>query len=284
MSSVDEKKGIDPANTRKNKLEGVEAWSITREVRQLQERLDTENSRPKKLGVTWQDLTVKGVSNEALFNENVLSQFVPFGKGSKNTPNKTIIDSSFGCVKPGEMLLVLGRPGAGCTSLLSILSNRRLGYAQIDGTVSFGAMSSDEAADYRGQIVMNTEEEIFFPALTVGNTIDFAMRLNVPHHLPSGVKNAEEYAQVNEEFMLKAMGIEHTRGTKVGDAYTRGVSGGERKRVSIVECLSTRGSVFCWDNSVRLSSISSGTVTENITRLEDLTPVRHWSSQKLCGP
>jgi ABC-type multidrug transport system ATPase subunit len=51
-----------------------------------------------------------------------------------------------------EMLLVLGNPGAGCTSLLNILSNHRLGYAEIDGDVSFGSMSSDEAKAYRGQI------------------------------------------------------------------------------------------------------------------------------------
>ncbi|KAG5933400.1 hypothetical protein E4U59_006897 [Claviceps monticola] len=36
-----------------------------------------------------------------------------------------------------------------------------------------------------------------------------------------------------------------------GDAFMRGVSGGERKRVSIIECLASRGSVFCWDNSTR---------------------------------
>jgi ABC-type multidrug transport system ATPase subunit len=50
------------------------------------------------------------------------------------------------------MLLVLGNPGAGCTSLLNILSNHRLGYAEIEGDVHFGSMSSDEAKAYRGQI------------------------------------------------------------------------------------------------------------------------------------
>jgi ATP-binding cassette subfamily G (WHITE) protein 2 (SNQ2) len=52
------------------------------------------------------------------------------------------------------MLLVLGNPGAGCTTLLNILSNRCLGYAKIDGEVLFGSMSSEEAKSYRGQIVM----------------------------------------------------------------------------------------------------------------------------------
>jgi ABC-type nitrate/sulfonate/bicarbonate transport system ATPase subunit len=248
-SGVTDEKDTDSLTP--ERLRDVETWPITRDVRQLDARLYPDGSRRGNLGVTWQDLTVKGVSNDAMFNENVLSQFNPFGKSGKSVPDKTIIDSSSGCVKPGEMLLVLGRPGAGCTSLLSILANRRLGYSKVEGQVSFGSMSHKEAEQYRGQIVMNTEEEIFFPALTVKDTIDFATRLKVPHTLPSGVKDASEYAQINEDFFLKAMGIEHTKDTKVGDAYIRGVSGGERKRVSIVECLATRGSVFCWDNSVR---------------------------------
>lgn len=37
----------------------------------------------------------------------------------------------------------------------------------------------------------------------------------------------------------------------VGDEYVRGVSGGERKRVSITEMLATKPTVVCWDNSTR---------------------------------
>ena len=52
------------------------------------------------------------------------------------------------------MLLVLGNPGAGCTTLLNILSNRRLGFAEISGDVSFGSMTSEEAKNYRSEIIM----------------------------------------------------------------------------------------------------------------------------------
>ncbi|KAL0260144.1 hypothetical protein SLS55_005890 [Diplodia seriata] len=226
-------------------------WHMEQEVRELQQRDEADGGKQRKLGVTWQNLTVKGVSSDATFNENVLSQFNPIGKGNKNVPMKTIIDNSHGCVKPGEMLLVLGRPGAGCTSLLSLLSNRRLGYAEITGDVKFGSMDHKAAKDYRGQIVMNTEEEIFFPALSVAQTMDFATRMKVPFHMPPEVGSAEEYARINRDFLLKSMGITHTEDTKVGNEFIRGVSGGERKRVSIIECLATRGSVFCWDNSTR---------------------------------
>jgi ABC-type multidrug transport system ATPase subunit len=81
--------------------------------------------------------------------------------------------------------------------------------------------------------------------------MDFASRLKVPFHLPNGVNSHEELRVQSRDFLLKSMGIEHTIDTKVGDAFIRGVSGGERKRVSIIETLATQGSVFCWDNSTR---------------------------------
>ncbi|KAJ5196121.1 ABC multidrug transporter [Penicillium cf. viridicatum] len=128
----------------------ISQWPITPDILQIRQGNETNGGKSKKLGVIWQNLTVKGISSDALYNENVLSQFNPFGKGSKSLPLRTIIDNSSGCVKPGEMLLVLGNPGAGCTTLLSVLSNHRNGFAEITGDVSFGSMTSQEAKQYRG--------------------------------------------------------------------------------------------------------------------------------------
>jgi ABC-type lipoprotein export system ATPase subunit len=229
-------------------------WHLKPTVEGFQER-DLSSGLPRReLGVTWESLTVEAVSADAAIHENVASQFnIPrlIKEGRKKVPMKTILENSHGCVKPGEMLLVLGRPGSGCTTLLNMLANKRRGYASVSGDVFYGSMTAEEATRYRGQIVMNTEEELFFPSLTVGQTMDFATRLNVPFHLPNGAKNGEGYRIEERDFLLKSMGIEHTSSTKVGDAFVRGVSGGERKRVSIIECLASKGSVFCWDNSTR---------------------------------
>lgn len=229
---------------------GINKWHMSSDLQQEKERNVEVGLIPKRLGVSWNNLTIKGVGSNAAFNENVLSQLNPFHKTNKGEL-KTIVDKSHGTVKPGQMLLVLGRPGAGCTSLLSVLANNRRGFEEVTGDVSFGIMSPDDAKQYNGEIIMNTEEEIFFPNLSVEDTIDFAARMKVPYRLPEGIKSPEEHAQFNKEFLLRSVGISHTIKTKVGDAFIRGVSGGERKRVSIIEALASRGSVFCWDNSTR---------------------------------
>jgi ABC-type multidrug transport system ATPase subunit len=247
-----------------------EPCHMTEEVHQQNERDLEAGQKARKLGVTWQNLTVKGISSDATFNENVISQFYPFHRDGKAKPLKTIIDNSSGCVKPGEMLLVLGRPGSGCTTLLSVLSNNRLGYEEITGKVSFGSMKAEEAKSYRGQIIMNTEEEIFYPTLTVEDTINFAARNKVPRRLPPGTTR-QQYIQDTKDFLLRLAGISHTAHTKVGDAFTRGVSGGERKRVSILECLTTRASVFCWDNSTR--GLDASTALEWIKAMRVMTDV-----------
>jgi len=98
-------------------------WKLMPEVKEVRAQDMIDKIKSRRLGVTWRDLTVKGVGADAAINENVLSQFNIFTKirgGRQKAPLKTIIDSSHGCVKPGEMLLVLGRPGSGCTSLMKV--------------------------------------------------------------------------------------------------------------------------------------------------------------------
>lgn len=210
-------------------------------------------SSGRRLGVTWKNLTVEARTADTAIHENILSQFhIPkLIQSSRHKPElRAILDNSSGCVKPGEMLLVLGRPGSGCTTLLNILANHRRGYEVVRGDVHYGSMTATEAEQYRGQIVMNTEEEIFFPSLTVGQTMDFATSMKTPAVLPEGY-TPEQLRKETRDGLLESQGITHTMHTKVGNEFIRGVSGGERKRVSIVETLATRASVFCWDNSTR---------------------------------
>lgn len=234
-------------------------WVHAPKVQRLREREIEAGLKNRELGVTWRNLNVEVPAADSAINHNGISQF-DFMHHVRtlrhNTPQKKILVNSHGCVKPGEMLLVLGRPGSGCTTLLKLLANRRGGYT-VNGDVHFGTMDHKEAEPYRGQIVMNTEEEIFYPTLTVGDTMDFATKNKVLFNRPSDLPTAKDYRMDMKEFLLESLGISHTANTKVGNEYVRGVSGGERKRVSIIECMASRGSIACWDNSTRGLDASS---------------------------
>lgn len=80
--------------------------------------------------------------------------------------------------------------------------------------------------------------------LTVWQTLKFALTNKTR-------KQDKDEIPVILEALLKIFGIQHTKHTPVGDEYIRGVSGGERKRVSIAETLATKSTVVCWDNSTR---------------------------------
>jgi ATP-binding cassette, subfamily G (WHITE), member 2, SNQ2 len=71
--------------------------------------------------------------------------------------------------------------------------------------------------------------------------------------------------------LLKSLNISHTKNTLVGDAFVRGVSGGERKRVSIAEMMATRARVQCWDNATR--GLDASTALDFVKGLRVMTDI-----------
>lgn len=63
-----------------------------------------------------------------------------------------------GILKPGEMCLVLGVPGSGCSSFLKTMANKRREYASVTGDVRYAGITSEEMAlHYGGETVYNEE-------------------------------------------------------------------------------------------------------------------------------
>jgi ABC-type uncharacterized transport system fused permease/ATPase subunit len=124
----DEESADDSAEEGSMKTKVVDdEWRLAANVKEIQLN---DQAGKRHLGVTWKDLTVKVVPSDAMLQENALSQFniLQQVREARHKPAlKPILDSSSGCVKPGEMLLVLGRPGSGCTTLLKMLANKRKG-------------------------------------------------------------------------------------------------------------------------------------------------------------
>ncbi|ROT37107.1 ABC-2 type transporter [Sodiomyces alkalinus F11] len=213
----------------------------------------------KKLGVSFKNLTVKGVALSTVSVETlprtILNTFGPDlwsfltakipSLALRTPPTVDILRDMTGTVRHGEIMLVLGRPGSGCSTFLKAIANHRQEYASVQGEVYYGAISAeDQKRQFRGEVVYCEEDDQHFPNLTVWQTLWFALK--------NKTRKREEWTiPVVLDSLLQMFGIEHTRDTLVGDAYVRGVSGGERKRVSLAETLATNASVVCWDNSTR---------------------------------
>lgn len=182
---------------------------------------------------------------------NIYSTFKSLLGLQKRGPEVDILHNFRGVLKPGEMALVLGRPGSGCTTFLKVIANQRDGYTSIDGEVMYGPFDSlTFAKRFRGEAVYNQEDDVHHPTLTVGQTLSFALDTKTPGKRPSGVSK-KDFKTSTIRLLLKMFNIEHTFNTVVGNAFIRGVSGGERKRVSIAEMMATSATVLAWDNTTR---------------------------------
>ncbi len=112
---------------------------------------------------------------------------------------------------------------------------------------------------FRGEIIYQAETDIHFPQLTVGETLLFAALARTPRNRLPGVSR-RKYAEHLRNVVMAMFGISHTMHTRVGNDYIRGVSGGERKRVSIAEATLNQSTIMCWDNSTR--GLDSATALE----------------------
>ena len=104
----------------------------------------------------------------------------------------------------------------------------------------------DIRKNYRGDVIYCPEDDIHFPTLTVEQTISFAIKTRTPQNRFSN-QSRKEFNQQVLDILLRIFGLRHVRKTVIGNTAIRGVSGGEKKRVSIAEALSCRSVLGAWD-------------------------------------
>ncbi|KAF2125515.1 hypothetical protein P153DRAFT_400322 [Dothidotthia symphoricarpi CBS 119687] len=273
---ADVEKGVDSTDTSSD-----EPFDLEATLRGNRSEEEEAGIKSKRIGVVWDGLTVSGVGGVKNYVKTFPDAFVSFfnvfetvqnllGLGKKGREFDILKDFK-GVAKPGEMVLVLGRPGSGCTTFLKVISNQRYGYTKVDGNVLYGPFESAFFEKrYRGEAVYCEEEENHHPTLTVGQTLDFALETKVPGKRPAGLSR-QEFKEKVVNLMLKMFNIEHTKNTIVGNPFVRGVSGGERKRVSIAETMITGASLMSWDNSTR--GLDASTAVDYARSLRALTNI-----------
>ncbi|XP_065050895.1 ABC transporter G family member 22-like isoform X1 [Musa acuminata AAA Group] len=145
-------------------------------------------------------------------------------KGVTTTTEKDILNGITGSASPGELLALMGPSGSGKTTLLSLLGGRIRGNL-VEGTITY----NDEpyTKSLKRRIGFVTQDDVLFAHLTVRETLTYAALLRLPNKMSRQQKEERAMDVIYE------LGLERCQDTMIGGSFVRGVSGGERKRVSI---------------------------------------------------
>ena len=238
---------------------------------------DPEKFPQRTAGFAFRNLSVHGFGEATDYQMSVgnvvLKAFGQVRKLLGSGKRKINILRDFeGLVDAGELLVVLGPPGSGCSTFLKTIAGETNGiYVSDESYINYQGIDSKKMAhDFRGEAIYTAEVDVHFPAMTVGDTLYFAARARAPRNIPGGVDTAT-YSRYERDVIMAVFGISHTINTVVGNDFVRGVSGGERKRVSIAEAALSRAPLQCWDNSTRgLDSANAIEFCKTLKRSSDL--------------
>ncbi|KAL1957338.1 hypothetical protein VTO42DRAFT_6127 [Malbranchea cinnamomea] len=218
---------------------------------------DPEKYPDRTAGVAFKNLSVHGFGSPTDYQKDVLNSLLEIGTMIRKLlgmkmPKIQILREFDGLVKSGEMLVVLGRPGSGCSTFLKTIAGEMNGIEMSeDSVMNYQGVSAKQMRKaFRGEAIYTAETDIHFPQLSVGDTLKFAALARAPRNRLEGVTR-DQYAEHMRDVVMTMLGLSHTINTRVGNDFIRGVSGGERKRVSIAEATLSQAPLQCWDNSTR---------------------------------
>ncbi len=171
-----------------------------------------------------------------------------FGSGSE----RTLLHDVSGVARPGRLLAICGPSGSGKTTLLTALAGQMpfSKDVRLEGRVT--ANGTELAAAGGRRVGFVAQEDVFFSQMTVRETLSMAAELR----LPADVGREEREALV--EGIVRRLGLAKCADTVVGDAKTRGLSGGEKKRLSIAcELVAAPAVVFADEPTTGLDAFSA---------------------------
>ncbi|MBA0718514.1 hypothetical protein Golax_006260, partial [Gossypium laxum] len=174
------------------------------------------------------------------------------------TREKTILNGISGVVYPGEILAMLGPSGSGKTTLLTALGGRLTG--KLSGKITYNGQPFCGAIKRRAGFV--AQDDVLYPHLTVTETLLFTALLRLPNSL-----SRDEKVQ-HVERVIAELGLTRCRNSMIGGPLFRGISGGEKKRVSIGQEMLINPSLLLLDEPT--SGLDSTTAQRILTTIKRL--------------
>lgn len=138
--------------------------------------------------------------------------------------SRPVLRDCRGLCQAGTVTAIMGASGAGKTTLLHLLAGRA-GHGAVTGRVLLNGRPRDAAFKRIAAFVQ--QEDYLIPTLTVRETLMYSAELRLPQAMPMREKVCRVLG------VLRQLGLEHVADMRVGDREVRGISGGERRRVSI---------------------------------------------------
>ncbi|KAL8137876.1 hypothetical protein V2J09_003877 [Rumex salicifolius] len=189
--------------------------------------------------LTWKDLTV----------------MVTLSNGE----TQKVLEGLTGYAEPGSFTALMGPSGSGKSTLLDALSSRLAANAFLSGSILLNGRKTKLSF---GTAAYVTQDDNLIGTLTVRETISYSARLR----LPDKMRWEEKRALIESTIM--EMGLQDCADTVVGNWHLRGISGGEKRRVSIaVEILMRPRLLFLDEPTSGLDSASAFFVTQTLRGL-----------------
>nr|GLL27903.1 ABC transporter G family member 6-like [Ipomoea trifida] len=175
---------------------------------------------------------------------------------------KLLLNDISGEAREGEILAVLGASGSGKSTLIDALACR-ISKESLKGAITLNG----EPLDFRLLKVISAyvmQDDLLYPMLTVEETLMFAAEFRLPRTLTNSKK------KMRVEALIDQLGLRNAAGTIIGDEGHRGVSGGERRRVSIgIDIIHDPIILFLDEPTSGLDSTSAFNVVKVLQRIAE---------------
>ncbi|KAL3724044.1 hypothetical protein ACJRO7_036115 [Eucalyptus globulus] len=179
---------------------------------------------------------------------------------------KPILQGVTGYARPGELLAIMGPSGCGKSTLLDALAGRLSSNTRQTGDILVNGRK--QALAY-GTSAYVMQDDVLIATLTVREAVYYTAQLQLPDYMPISEKRERA------ETAIREMGLQDAMDTRIGGWGTKGLSGGQKRRVSICQEIVTRPKLLFLDEPTSgLDSAASYYVMSRIASLGQRDGIR----------